>query len=79
MIMTTPLDTTTLSELRLKSGNIKQAIIALEMGVQDPAVSKLEKKRVKDVSVDKLMRFVEALGGRVALSVELPDGRTLTL
>lgn len=77
--MKTQLDTTTLSELRRQSGNVKQAIIALEMGVQDPAVSKLEKKRVKDVSVDKLTRFVEALGGHVTLSVELPDGQTLRL
>ena len=68
-----------LSSIRKESGDVKQAVVALIMEVQEPAISKLEKKSVKDTSVDKLMRFVEAIGGELDLSIKLPNGDVLKL
>lgn len=64
----------TLADLRQMSGGVKQSVIALQMHVQEPAISKLEKKLVSEISVDKLKKFIDAIGGTVSLTIELPDG-----
>ncbi len=43
------------------------------MGVQRPAVSKLERKA--DMSIGRFAELVEALGGRWQMSVWFSDGR----
>ncbi len=43
------------------------------MGVQRPAVSKMERKA--DMSIGRFTEFVEALGGRWQISVRFADGR----
>ena len=68
----------TLAALRQHSGNVKQAVIALEMAVQEPAISKLERKRISDASLDKLGRYIKAIGGSLEISVKLPDGTVIT-
>ncbi len=68
----------TLASLR-KNGNVKQAVVALEMSVQEPAVSKLERKSITQTSIDKLQRYMEAIGGQLNVSVTLPDGTVMAL
>ncbi len=43
------------------------------MGVQRPAVSKMERKA--DMSIGRFTEFVEALGGRWQIKVSFADGR----
>ena len=63
----------TLASIR-KESSIKQSVVALSMHVQEPAISKLEKKRVTDVSIDKLKKYLEAVGGSVDVIITMPDG-----
>jgi predicted XRE-type DNA-binding protein len=69
----------TIAQIRALSGNTKQSVIALEMGVQEPAISKLERKRVVDTSVKKLRQFVNAVGGTLTLNITLPDGTVMEI
>ncbi|MAE20438.1 DNA-binding protein [Candidatus Poribacteria bacterium] len=70
----------TLAELRKQSGgHIKQSVIALEMAVQEPAVSKLERKPIRSMQLEKLQRYIDAIGGKLDVSVTLPDGTVLTM
>lgn len=76
-----PLTEITLKELRTASGEraIKQSIVAMLMNVQDPAISKLEKKPVGSLPLGKLLAYLEAVDAKVSLSVTLENGDTLTL
>lgn len=79
-MMTTELRTQTLASLRHRGGApVKQSVIALEMSVQEPAISKLEQKRVVDTTLMKLQKYIAALGGSLEMTIRLPDGTTLTL
>lgn len=70
----------TLASLRHKSGApVKQSVIAMELSVQEPAISKLERKRVVDTSLTKLQKYIVALGGSLEMTIRLPDGSILTL
>lgn len=69
----------TLSELRKMVGGVKQSVVALEMNVQEPAVSKIEQKQISQLSLDKLQKYVSALGGDLHLSITLPDGTLVVL
>ena len=60
-------------------GHIKQSVIALEMAVQEPAVSKLERKPIRSMQLEKLQRYIDAIGGKLDVSVTLPDGTVLTM
>ena len=62
----------TLRSMRLERG-LTQREVAEQMGVQRPAVSKMERKA--DMSIGRFTEFVEALGGRWQLRVWLPGGR----
>lgn len=72
-------DNTTLAQLRKTTVGVKQSVVALEMNVQEPAVSKLEQKLIGNTSVEKLRKYVEAIGGTLGLSITLPDGTVVSL
>ncbi|MCQ6882845.1 helix-turn-helix domain-containing protein, partial [Escherichia coli] len=48
--------------------------VAEAMGISQPAVTKLE-QRGNDLKLATLKRYVEAMGGKLSLDVELPTGR----
>ena len=60
----------TLASLRQLTG-INQTEFAKRLGVEQPAVSKLESR--SNVEVDTLRRAVEALGGQLVMSVRMPQ------
>ena len=61
----------TLRTMRLERG-LTQREVAEQMGVQRPAVSKMERKA--DMSTGRFTEFVEALGGRWQIKVSFADG-----
>ncbi|MCE7982036.1 MAG: helix-turn-helix domain-containing protein [Caldilinea sp. CFX5] len=60
----------TLQELR-KAAGLTQAEVSQELGVPQSNVSRLEKGA--DMLLSTLRQYVEALGGKLNLTVELPD------
>lgn len=68
-----------ISELRKGKSTIKQSVIALQMAVQEPAVSKLEQKPVTQISIDKLSRYIEAIGGNIKIEITMPNGEVMHL
>nr|AKN37101.1 Cro-like protein [Vibrio cyclitrophicus]AKN38190.1 hypothetical protein [Vibrio splendidus] len=61
-----------LAEIR-HSVHMSQAQVAESMGIKQPTVASLEKNG-KDVKLLSLKRYVEALGGRLRIDIEMPDG-----
>lgn len=61
-----------LEEIR-KSRKMTQVEIARNMRVSQPAVSQMEKD--SRISIIRLKRFTEALGGKLNIQVEFPDGK----
>ncbi|QFT86795.1 Antitoxin HigA (plasmid) [Halomonas sp. THAF12] len=61
-----------LSEVR-RLVEMTQAQMADAMGVRQPTVAGMEKGG-QDLRLSSIKRYVEAVGGRVRLDVELPDG-----
>lgn len=59
----------TLAELRSERG-VTQEALAPHLGVQQPALSKLERKT--NPSYSMLRNFVEALGGELRVTVRFP-------
>ena len=59
-----------LQELR-QSLNITQAEVAQVLDVNQAAISKMEKQ--EDMRISTLLRFVEALGGKLKLVATFPD------
>ena len=53
---------------------LSQVEIAERLGVSQPSVANLE-KRGQEMKLSSLKRYVEALGGKLSLDVQLPDGR----
>jgi predicted XRE-type DNA-binding protein len=77
---TQKLENRTLADLKKSgSGHVKQAVIAMEMSVQEPAISKMEKKIAVDASIRKLKRYIEAIGGSMEVVISLPDGTRMSL
>jgi len=60
-----------LSELR-QAKQITQAELAARLDVDQAAVSKLERRA--DMHLSTLTNLIEALGGKLELRVEFPDG-----
>ncbi len=58
-----------LQELRKELGK-SQAEVARKLGISQPSVAQMEKR--KDWMLSTLAAYVEALGGRLRLVVELP-------
>lgn len=56
---------------------LSQKQVAAAMGISQPAVTQLE-QRGNDLKLATLKRYVEALGGKLSLDVELPTGKRVT-
>lgn len=50
-----------------------QQQLADAMGISQPAVTAIE-KRGNEVKLGTLKRYIEALGGKLSLQIEFPDG-----
>lgn len=61
-----------LGELRERAKKT-QGEMALSLGVKQPTVSDMEKPG-HDIKLSSLKRYVEAVGGKLRIEVELPDG-----
>ena len=55
---------------------LSQKQVAEAMGISQPAVTKLE-QRGNDLKLATLTRYVEAMGGKLSLDVELPTGKRI--
>lgn len=55
---------------------LSQVEIAKRLGISQPSVANLE-KRGNEVKVASLKRYVEAMGGKLSINIELPDGRQI--
>jgi transcriptional regulator with XRE-family HTH domain len=64
-----------LRELRAAIG-VTQEQLAIRLGVQQAAVSRLERR--SDITLRSLRRYVEALGGELEINVRTADGERLT-
>lgn len=51
-----------------------QVDVAQALGVKQPTVAGMERSG-KDLRLSSLKRYVEALGGKVSIDIELPDGQ----
>lgn len=52
---------------------MSQAELAKKMGVSQPAIAAIE-ARGDEIKLASLKKYVEALGGKLSLSVEMPTG-----
>jgi transcriptional regulator with XRE-family HTH domain len=64
-----------LAELR-KQAKFTQTEIAEALGVKQPTVASMEREG-QDILLSRLKKYVEAMGGKLSLNVELSDGRHL--
>lgn len=53
---------------------LSQVEMAARLGISQPSVANLE-KRGQEIKLSSLKRYVEAMGGKLTLNVELADGR----
>ena len=58
-----------------KASHMTQVQVADAMGASQNRVSQIENGEVGAMTVGSIRRYVEALGGRLTLTAELPDGR----
>jgi transcriptional regulator with XRE-family HTH domain len=52
---------------------LSQKTLAESMGISQPAITQIE-QRGNDVKLATLKRYIEAMGGKLSLTVELPEG-----
>ncbi|WP_213070901.1 helix-turn-helix domain-containing protein [Acinetobacter baumannii] len=62
----------------LEELKISQAESTKKLGVSQAAISKREKLG-KDLKISSLKEYVEAMGGKVRLDVELPNGKHVAI
>lgn len=62
-----------LAQLR-QTVEVSQKDLAAALGISQPSVANLE-KRGHEVKISSLKRYIEALGCKLSLDVELADGR----
>lgn len=55
---------------------LSQVEIAKRLGISQPSVANLE-KRGNEVKIASLKRYVEAMGGKLSINVELPNGKQI--
>ena len=67
------LDAYNLREAR-KASNMTQVELAREMGVSQNRISRMENGDIGAMSLDVIRRYIEAVGGSIALVAELPTG-----
>ncbi|HHR6079633.1 TPA: helix-turn-helix domain-containing protein [Providencia alcalifaciens] len=53
--------------------NISQKTLANNLGVSQPAITQIE-QRGNDIKLSTLKRYIEAMGGKLSLTIELPTG-----
>ena len=53
---------------------LSQKSVAEAMGISQPAVTQLE-QRGNELKVATLKRYIEAMGGKLSLDIELPTGK----
>ena len=53
---------------------LSQAQMAERLGVSQPSIANLE-KRGEEIKLSSLKRYVDAMGGKLTLNIELADGR----
>ena len=63
----------TLRELRAER-NLSQTRLAELTGMHQPAVSRLEQKDVSSLVVGTLLAVIKAMGGKLVMQAEFPDG-----
>lgn len=68
------LDAYRLREARKASG-MTQVELAKAMGVSQNRVSKMESGAIGSMSFDTVRRYIEAVGGTLDVTAELPTGR----
>jgi predicted XRE-type DNA-binding protein len=61
--------------LLIKRENLTQADAAVRMGISQPDVSKMLKGQFRPFSLERLMRFLNALGQDVEIAVKAPKSR----
>ena len=61
-----------LQELR-ENRNVSQVALAGRLGIQQPTVSKIERRN--DVALSTLRRYIEALGGELHITAQFEDGK----
>ncbi|MEQ4676227.1 helix-turn-helix transcriptional regulator [Providencia vermicola] len=57
--------------------NISQKMLAENLGISQPAITQIE-RRGNDLKLATLKRYVEAMGGKLSLTIELPTGHDRT-
>ncbi|SHH57463.1 helix-turn-helix domain-containing protein [Ferrimonas marina] len=62
---------TNLKQLRQRAAQ-KQEVVAHQMGMGCPGVSKLEAKAPEQLRLAQLRQYVEAIGGQVELVIRVP-------
>ncbi|CAM4514890.1 helix-turn-helix domain-containing protein [Klebsiella pneumoniae] len=55
---------------------LSQKYVAEMMGISQPAITQLE-QRGNDLKLATLKRYIEAMGGKLSLDVELPTGKRI--
>ncbi len=70
---TEPSAAVTLRELRAER-NLSQTRLAELTGMHQPAVSRLEQKDVSSLVVGTLLAVIKAMGGKLVMQAEFPDG-----
>lgn len=65
-------DTCTLRELRAQSG-MTQVEVAQAMHVSQNRVSQIENGDIDTMAVSSVRRYVEALGGKLVITIDLPE------
>lgn len=53
---------------------VSQMELAKRLGISQPSVANLE-KRGQEIKLSSLKRYVEAMGGKLTLNIELADGK----
>ena len=68
----------TLSKIR-NEADIKQSVVALIMDIQESTVSKMEKKPIESISIEKLQKYLNAIGGEVVLTLNVPGMQSIKI
>ncbi|NBH74639.1 helix-turn-helix domain-containing protein [Rodentibacter pneumotropicus] len=63
-----------LSKLR-EDLELSQKDLAASLGISQPAVAQIE-QRGNDIRLSTLKRYVETMGGKLSLAVEMPTGNS---
>lgn len=69
----------TLSKIRNEGTDIKQSVVALIMDIQESTVSKMEKKPIESISIEKLQKYLNAIGGEVVLTLNVPGMQSIKI